>query len=139
MFFPSLRHACHSARSAFLKGVLLYIIIIITELLANLLSRLSRSFRMGGKQSETQRSVPPRNVSNHSHRVHTRASFCLHTIIKKDPIFFFFQPAAAVRLTTLVSPSVHFIFYSPSLSHPMRCRKHFHLRDDFLCSLEMPP
>lgn len=58
MFFPSLRRACHSARSAFLKGVLLYIIII-TELLANLLSRLSRSFRMGGKQSETQRSVPP--------------------------------------------------------------------------------
>lgn len=57
IFFPSLWHACHSPCSV-LKGVLLYIIII-TELLANLLSQLSRSFRMGGKQSETQRSVPP--------------------------------------------------------------------------------
>lgn len=50
--------ACLSLSSQRLKGVLLYIIII-TELLANVLSQLSRSFRMGGKQSETQRSVPP--------------------------------------------------------------------------------
>lgn len=115
MFFPSLRHACHSARSAFLKGVLLYIIIIITELLANLLSRLSRSFRMGGKQSETQRSVPPRNVSNHSHRAHTRASFCLHTIIKKDPIFF----SSNQQLQSdarLLSPLPCILFFIPPLS-----------------------
>lgn len=56
--FPlSLWHACHSPCSV-LKGVLLYIIII-TELLANVLSLLSRSLWMGGKQRETQRSEPP--------------------------------------------------------------------------------
>lgn len=58
IFPPFFWHACHSPCSV-LKVVLLYIIII-TELLANLLSQLSRSHWMGGKQSETRRrGVPP--------------------------------------------------------------------------------